>query len=72
MLKHGQCILLLLPCFQRLFNFILNSGKYQKLWVHGLILPIYKSGNAQGPCYYRAIAIKSCLAKLFNRLMLKD
>ena len=71
MLKYSQCILLLLPCFQRLFNFILNSGKYQKLWSHGLILPIYKSDNAQDSCYYRSIAITSCLAKLFNRLMNK-
>ena len=69
MLKYGQFIVL--PCFQRLFNYILNSGKYPKLWSHGLILPIYKSGNAHDPCNYRGIAITSCLAKLFYRLMNK-
>ena len=69
MLKYGKCILLL--CFQRLFNYILNSGKYPKLWSHGLILPIYKSCNAHDPCNYRGIAITSCLEKLFNKLMNK-
>ena len=34
-------------------------------------MPIKKSGNAHDPCYYRGIAITSCLAKLFNRLMNK-
>ena len=70
MLKYGQCILR--PCFQRLFNYILNSGKCRKLWSHGLILSIYKSGNAHDPSYYRGIAITSYLAKIFNRLMNKN
>ena len=69
MLKYGQFVLL--PCFQRLFNYILSSGNYPKLWSNGLVLPIYKSGNAHDPCNYRGIAITSCLAKLFNRLMNK-
>ena len=41
MLKYGQFVLL--PCFQRLFNYILSSGNYPKLWSNGLVLPIYKS-----------------------------
>ena len=64
MLKYGQ-FFFLLPCFQRLFNYILNSGKYPKLWSHGLIFPFYKSDNAHDPFYYRGIAITSCLAKLY-------
>ena len=67
MLKYGQFVLL--PYFLRLFNYILSSGNYPKLWSNGLVLPIYKSGSAHDPCNYRSIAITSCLAKLFNRLM---
>ena len=53
MLKYGLCILL--PRFQCLFNSILNPGKYQKLWSHDLILPIYKSGNDHDPCNKEAL-----------------
>ena len=54
-----------------IFSYILNSGKYPKLWSHGLILSICKSGNTQDPCNYRGIAITRCLVKLFNGLMNK-
>ena len=41
------------------------------MWSKGLILPIFKAGNANDPANYRGIAITSCLAKLFNRVMNK-
>ena len=41
------------------------------MWSKGLILPIFKAGNTDDSANYRGIAITSCLATLFNRVMNK-
>jgi len=63
--KHLQ-----LPAFVKLFNFILDTGFFPKLWSEGYILPIYKQkGESSTPENYRPITILSCLGKLFTAVL---
>ena len=50
------------------FNHSLKSGLYP--WHTSVITPIYKSGNPFSPDNYRAIAVGSCMGKLFSSILL--
>ena len=50
------------------FNHSLISGLYP--WHTSIITPIYKSGNPFSPDNYRAIAVGSCMGKLFSSILL--
>ena len=50
------------------FNHSLKSGLYP--WHTSVITPIYKSGNPYSPDNYRAIAVGSCMGKLFSSILL--
>ena len=50
------------------FNHSLESGLYP--WHTSVITPIYKSGNPFSPDNYRAIAVGSCMGKLFSSILL--
>ena len=50
------------------FNHSLTSGLYP--WHTSLITPIFKSGNPFSPDNYRAIAVGSCMGKLFSSILL--
>jgi hypothetical protein len=50
------------------FNHSLISGFYP--WHTSIITPIYKSGNPFSPDNYRAIAVGSCMGKLFSSILL--
>ena len=52
----------------KLFNHCLSNGKYP--WHTSVITPIFKSGNRYNPDDYRAIAVGSCLGKLFSSILL--
>ena len=52
----------------KVFNNCLSTGKYP--WHTSVITPIYKSGNPSNPDNYRAIAVGSCLGKLFSSILL--
>ena len=66
MLKHlnhqGQ------KCMLKLFNHCMSFGAYP--WHTSIITPIYKSGDHYDPDNYRAIAVGSCLGKLFSSILL--
>ena len=47
MLKYSQHVLL--PILEKLFNTILQDGKYPSNWLSGYIVPIYKKGDATDP-----------------------
>ena len=53
---------------QKLFNQCLSVGVYP--WHTSVITPIYKSGDPYDPDNYRAIAVGSCLGKLFSSVLL--
>jgi hypothetical protein len=68
MIKYGQHALL--PCLEKLFNIILSSGTYPKIWGEGYLITIFKSGSPSDPNNYRGITINSCLSKLFNSILI--
>ena len=51
-----------------LFNGCLNTGTYP--WLTSVMTPIHKTGDKYNPDNYRAIALGSCLGKLFSNLLL--
>ena len=53
----------------KLFNEILETGKYPKKWNQGLIFSIYKNGSTKNPANYRGITLTSCLGKLFGYVL---
>ena len=59
---HGQ------ECLLKLFNHCLTSGSYP--WHTSIITPIFKTGDHYNPDNYRAIAVGSCLGKLFSSILL--
>ena len=62
---------ILMPGFIKLFNIIINSGKFPTTWCEGVITPIFKSGNNLDPNNYRGICVSSSLGKMFS-LILND
>ena len=55
----------------KLFNKILNNGKFPKIWNLSLLTSIYKSGDPIDCGNYRGICISSCLGKLFTSILQK-
>ena len=55
----------------KLFNKILNLGRFPKIWNISLLTSIYKSGDPTDCGNYRGISISSCLGKLFTSLLQK-
>ena len=51
-----------------LFNHCFNSGTYP--WNTSVITPIHKKGDIRDADNYRAIAVGSCLGKLFSSILL--
>lgn len=53
----------------KLFNKILQTGKFPKQWNLSYISSIFKSGNPNDCNNYRGICVSSCLGKLFTSLL---
>lgn len=58
-----------LKAFTKLFNIILRTGCYPKVWEQSYIIPIHKSGDRSDFNNYRGISLMSCLAKVFSALI---
>ena len=67
MIKSGRFYLV--PFIKKIFNNILMSGQFPKVWNIGLIKPIYKKGDQSLPANYRGITLTSCLGKLFTSIL---
>ena len=68
MIKYDRYFLL--PSLEKIFNDILNSGKFPTEWNIGAIKPIYrKKGDRRTPENYRGITLTSCLGKLFTSIL---
>lgn len=52
-----------------LFNLSLNKGVYP--WHNSIVTPLHKKGDRKDPDNYRAIAVGSCLGKLFSNILLE-
>lgn len=53
----------------QLFNKCLSDGAYP--WNNSLITPLHKKGDKANPDNYRAIAVGSCIGKLFSAILLE-
>ena len=58
-----------LQALVRLFNYCLDYSVYP--WTTSTITPLLKGGDAYNPDNYRAIALGSCMGKLFSSILLK-
>ena len=66
MIKHGRYFLL--PSLEKIFNDILNTGKFPTDWNIGMIKPICKKkGDRRSPA--NQIPLTSCLGKLFTSIL---
>ena len=55
--------------FTQIFNVIFKTGIYPDGWRDNFIKPIFKGGTYDDPSNFRAIALSSCLGKLFARIL---
>ena len=65
--KEFHCIFS--PMLLRLFNVILNTGYYPKMWAAGMIVPLHKKGDVNDTNNYRGITLLSHISKLFTSLV---
>lgn len=61
-----QSNLLTNKAITKLFNLILDSGKYPDNWRKSFTILIFKSGEKTDLNNYRGISLQNCLAKLFS------
>ena len=57
------------PVITEIFNRIVKSECFPKIWSLGLIIPLFKSGDISDVNNYRGITINSCLSKLLMLLL---
>ena len=55
----------------KLFNKIIDTGKFPQVWSLSLLTPIYKSEDPTDCGNYKDICISSCLGKLFTSILQK-
>ena len=55
----------------QLFNRIWLSGKWPDDWREGVVVPLFKSGLRANIADYRPITLTSCVAKLFETILLQ-
>ena len=53
----------------KLFNLIIDSGKYPTNWRKSFIILIHKSGDKLNVNNYRGISLQNCIAKLFSAVI---
>jgi len=52
-----------------LFNKLLSKGEYPSTWGHGIIVPIFKSGDPTEAKHYRGITLTNIIAKIYLTLL---
>ena len=53
----------------KIFNTVLLTGTYPKIWNKGYVSAIHKSKNKEDPNNYRCLTINSSFGKLFNQIL---
>jgi hypothetical protein len=64
-----DCMYVFVRPLTRIFNLILNSGKFPSQWKTSRIYPVYKKGEKSEINNYRPIAIICNFAKIFELLL---
>ena len=53
----------------KLFNAILSTGLYPKMWRGATLTPLHKKGDREDTNNYRGIAVYSCMGKTMNAIL---
>jgi hypothetical protein len=70
MLKYA--IPILLKPIKKLFNYIIETGQFPKIWNESFLVLLHKKGEKNDPNNYRGISINSSnLGNLFNKIIYK-
>ncbi len=63
------CMNSILPALTKLFNLVLQSEYFPKLWNMAYQVLLFKGGDSFNPNDFRGISITSCLGKIFNKCL---
>ena len=58
-----------LPILHKIFNKVLDTGNFPKIWNIDSLTPIHKKGPKDDTNNYRGISVSSCVGKLFCRIL---
>ena len=64
-----KCKDIFIPIFKKLFDHILFTGMFPEERSKGIVIPVYKKGDASEAGNYRPITLRSHLAKLFTTIL---
>ena len=64
-----KCKDIFIPIFKKLFDHILCTGMYTEEWSKGIVIPVYKKGDASEAGNNRPIKPLNHLAKLFTAIL---
>ena len=53
-----------------LFNKLFRNAEYPKAWGEGIIVPIFKGGDAENAKNYRGITLINILGKIYSQILL--
>jgi len=57
------------PSLTKLFNAVLRSSKYPRIWKQANVTPLFKKGNRQDKGNYRPVSLISNVGKVLERLI---
>ena len=53
-----------------LFNKLFRNSEYPKTWGEGIVVPIFKGGDAENAKNYRGITLINILGKIYSQILL--
>ena len=61
---------LISPFLLKLYNRLFQNGEYPRSWGEGIIVPIFKGGDANMAQNYRGITLINIIAKIYSQILL--
>lgn len=61
---------LISPFLLKLYNRLFQNGEYPRPWGEGIIVPIFKGGDANMAQNYRGITLINIIAKIYSQILL--
>ena len=59
----------IVPYLTCIINTSIATGIFPAPWKHSIVVPIFKSGNANEPCNYRPISLLPILSKVIEKVV---
>lgn len=66
-LKHSSVVTL--PTYAKLFNLLISTGCYPKLWEKSYVIALHKGGDKNMLSNYRGISLMNCFSKIFSAVL---